>query len=186
MKTKVQNNLVNGIKLDTLQETVNAIQQNPQLGKCNFRAKNKWINGNHNLSMITDFSCGENNIPHVQELELHADEPSMLSGDDEAANPVEYLLHALASCVTTSMVAHAAVRGIHIEELESEVEGDIDLRGYLGLAPGVPKGFTDIRMKFRIKSDVDNLQKLASLAEMSPVYHTILEGANVKIAVEAK
>jgi len=81
------------------------------------------------------------------------------------------------------MVAHAAVRGIHIEELESELEGDIDLRGFLGLADDVPRGFTDIRVKFRVKADVDNMDRLKRLTEYSPVFNTITQGANVDIQV---
>ena len=98
----------------------------------------------------------------------------------------EVVLNALAACVTTSIVAHAAVRGIHIEELESELEGDIDLRGFLGLATDVPKGFTNIRVKFKVKTDAENLKRLKSLSEFSPVYNTITRGAKVDITVEPK
>ncbi|MBN1490631.1 MAG: OsmC family protein, partial [Phycisphaerae bacterium] len=118
--------------------------------------------------------------------ELHADEPPMLAGGDVGANPVEHLLNALAACVTTGIVAHAAVRGIHIEELESELEGDIDLRGFLGLANDVPKGYTNIRVKFRVKTDPANLPKLKRLAEFSPVYNTLTGGTHVDIEIEPK
>jgi len=99
---------------------------------------------------------------------------------------VEHLLNALAACVTTSMVAHAAVRGIHIDELESELEGDIDLRGFLGLSSNVPKGFTEIRVKFKVKADMDNLEHLKRLAAYSPVFNTITQGANVDIQMASK
>jgi uncharacterized OsmC-like protein len=99
---------------------------------------------------------------------------------------VEHLLNALAGCVTTSMVAHAAVRGIHIDALESELEGDIDLRGFLGLADDVPKGFTNIRVKFKVKSDESNMEKLKSLAAFSPVYNTLTHGVKVDIQIEPK
>jgi two-component system response regulator AtoC len=95
---------------------------------------------------------------------MDADEPAILAGGDQGANPVEHLLHALASCLTTSIVAHAAVRGIEIEELESELEGDIDLNGFLGLDAEMPKGFTEIRARFRVKADpkdMDNIKRLA-------------------------
>ncbi len=84
------------------------------------------------------------------------------------------------------MVAHAAVRGIHIEELEAEVEGDIDLRGFLGLADDVPKGFTDIRVNFKVKADVASMERLKRLALYSPVFNTITRGANVDVRVEPK
>lgn len=177
---------VNGIHMETLQETVQAIERDPDLGQCKFRARNTWLGGNHNCSTITGFYGAGQEIAHKQQFELHADEPPILAGGDEGANPVEHLLNALAACLTTSMVAHAAVRGIHIEELESELEGDIDLRGFLGLANDVPKGFTDIRVNFKVKADVDNMDRLKRLTAYSPVFNTITQGANVAIQVEAK
>ncbi len=179
-------NKVNGIDMDALQSTVNAIRQEPELGKCKFRVSNKWIGGNHNCSTITGFYGAKQEIAHKQQFELHADEPTILAGQDQGANPVEHLLNALAACVTTSMVAHAAVRGIHIEEVESELEGDIDLRGFLGLSKDVPKGYTNIRVKFKVKSDVDDMEKLKRLTEFSPVFNTITKGANVDIQIEPK
>lgn len=125
-------------------------------------------------------------IAHKQTFELHADEPPILAGADEGANPVEHLLNVLAACITTSMVAHAAVRGIHIEEVESELEGDIDLRGVLGLAEDVPKGFTDIRVKFRVKADVDNMERLRRLTEYSPVLNTLTHSPRIAVEVMPK
>ncbi len=176
--------MVNGIDLEILQNTVSAVEQNPSLGKCKFRATNKWIGGAHNRSRIDDFYAAGEERNHQQPFELDADEPPMLAGDDQAPNPVEYLLAALAGCVTTSMIAHAAVRGIHIDELESQVEGDIDLRGFLGLDNDVPKGYTNIRIKFRAKGDPENVAKLRRLAEFSPVYNTLTQGVSVDIEVE--
>ncbi|MGD9000822.1 MAG: OsmC family protein [Granulosicoccaceae bacterium] len=184
--TRVHSTTVNGIDLETLQGTVQAIDSDPALGKCRFRASNRWIGGNHNCTIITGFYGAKQEIAHKQTFELHADEPPILAGGDDGANPVEHLLNALASCVTTSMVAHAAVRGIHIEELESELEGDIDLRGFLGLSNDVPKGYTEIRIKFRVKADVDNMERLKRLTTYSPVFNTITQGAKVDIHVEAK
>ena len=119
--TAMQSMMVNGIDLETLQDTVQAIDQEPELGKCRFRASNKWTGGTHNCTTIKGFYGAKQEITHKRTFELHAGEPPILAGGDDGANPVEHLLNALASCVTTSMVAHAAVRGIHIEELESEL-----------------------------------------------------------------
>ena len=185
-QTVTNDGTVNGIHMETLQGTVTAIEQEPDLGQCRFRARNKWLGGNHNCTTITGFYGARQEIAHKRPFELHADEPPILAGGDEGANPVEHLLNALAACVTTSRVAHAAVRGIHIEELESELEGDIDLRGFLGLSSDVPKGFTDIRIKFRVRADIDNMDRLKRLTAYSPVFNTITRGANVDIQVEAK
>jgi len=177
---------INGIHMETLQGTVHAIEQEPDLGQCKFRARNTWLGGNRNCTTITGFYAARQEIAHKQQFELHADEPPILAGNDEGANPVEHLLNALAACVTTSMVAHAAVRGIHIEELESELEGDIDLNGFLGLSDEVPKGFTGIRINFRVKADVDNMERLKRLTAYSPVFNTLTQGVPVDIQVEQK
>ena len=180
----VDDGMVNGIHMETLLGTVNAIEQEPDLGASKFRASNVWLGGNRNRSTITGFYGAKQEIAHKQKFVLDADEPPILAGNDDGANPVEHLLNALAACVTTSMVAHAAVRGIQIQALESELEGDIDLRGFLGLADDVAKGFTDIRIKFKVKADVQNLERLKELTAFSPVLNTITEGATVDIQVE--
>jgi uncharacterized OsmC-like protein len=147
---------------------------------------NKWLNGNHNCSTITDFYGAKQNISHKQQFELHADEPAILAGEDQGPNPVEHLLNALASCLTTALVAHAAVHGIHIDELESEIEGDIDINGYLGLPKEVPRGYKDIRVKMKVKTDVENMERLKRLAQYSPVYNTLINGTKVDLQVEPK
>lgn len=182
---EVEDGMVNGIHMETLLGTVNAIEQEPELGASKFRASNVWLGGNRNQSTITGFYGAKQEIAHKQKFVLDADEPPILAGNDDGANPVEHLLNALAACVTTSMVAHAAVRGIRIEALESELEGDIDLRGFLGLADDVAKGFTDIRIRFKVKADVRNLERLKRLTAFSPVLNTITKGATVDIQVEA-
>jgi uncharacterized OsmC-like protein len=184
-QTPDNDGIVNGIHMETLQGTVHAIEQEPDLGKCKFRARNQWLGGNHNCTTITGFYGARQEIPHKQSFQLHADEPPILAGGDDGANPVEHLLNALAACVTTSMVAHAAVRGIHIEALESELEGDIDLRGFLGLSDEVPKGFTEIRVRFKVKADVDNMERLKRLTGYSPVFNTLTQGTKVDIQVES-
>ena len=176
-------NRVNGVDIDTLGATVRAIRDDPEMGACRFRASNTWMDGNHNRSTVTGFYGAKQEMAHKQTFTMDADEPAILAGSDEGANPVEHLLHALASCLTTSMVAHAAVRGIEIEALESELEGDIDLRGFLGLDNRCPKGFTEIRATFRARGNPDDVEKLRELANFSPVFNTLTEGAAVKVDV---
>ncbi len=178
--------VVNGVELETLMGTVKAIQADPELGVCHFRATNQWLNGNHNRSTVTGFYGAKQEMQHKQTFTMDADEPAILAGDDNGANPVEHLLHALASCLTTSMVAHAAVRGIAIEEMESEFEGDIDLNGFLGLDANVPKGYTAIRAKFRVKADPKDMDQIRELAKFSPVYNTLTNGTPVDVQVAMK
>ena len=177
---------LNGVDLDTLMGTVNAVQADPALGISKFRASNTWLSANHNRSTVTGFYAAKQEIAHAQTFTMDADEPAILAGGDQGANPVEYLLHALASCLTTSIVAHAAVRGIEIEELESELEGDIDLNGFLGLDAEMPKGFTEIRVRFRVKADPKDMDNIKQLAMFSPVFNTITKSARVDVDVVMK
>jgi len=177
---------LNGVDLDTLMGTVNAVQADPALGISKFRASNTWLSANHNRSTVTGFYAAKQEIAHAQTFTMDADEPAILAGGDQGANPVEHLLHALASCLTTSIVAHAAVRGIEIEELESELEGDIDLNGFLGLDAEMPKGFTEIRVRFRVKADPKDMDNIKRLTMFSPVFNTITKSARVDVDVVMK
>lgn len=183
--TEIPRTIVNGVNTDTLLTTVNAIKNDPELGACHFRARNKWLSGSHNRSTVSGFFGAKQEIAHQQTFKMDADEPAILAGNDQGANPVEHLLHALASCLTTSMVAHAAVRGIEVEELESQLEGDIDLRGFLGLDTTVPKGYTAIRVTFRAKASPESLAKLHELAQFSPVFNTLTQGTHVDLKIES-
>ncbi len=184
MPTVKSTHSVNGVDLDILKKTVEAIKNDPDLGSCRFRVRNRWLGANQNCTTISGFYGAKQEMTHKQTFELYADEPPILAGSDDGPNPVEHLLNALAGCVTTSIIAHAAVRGIEIKSLESEIEGDIDLRGFLGLDPSVPKGYTNIRMKYHVNTDPENLAKLRNLAEFSPVYNTVTNGAAVDISIE--
>ena len=175
---------VNGVEIEALMDTVKAIQAEPELGACRFRATNQWLDGNHNRSTVTGFYGAKQEIAHKQTFTMDADEPAILAGQDEGANPVEHLLHALASCLTTSMVAHAAVRGIAIEAIESEFEGDIDLNGFLGLDADVPRGYTAIRARFRVKAEPEDMDTIRELANFSPVFNTLVSGTEVDVSVE--
>ena len=179
-------NEINGVDLDVLKATISNIQKDPELAKCKFHIKNKWINGTHNRSLVNSFFGAKQEIEHEETFELDSDEPLILAGHDQSPNPVEHLLNALAACVTTGMAAHAAVRGIEIDEIESELEGDIDIQGFLGLSNDVPRELTDIRIKLKVKADPKNIKKLRELAEFSPIYNTLLKGVNVDLQVEPK
>lgn len=182
--TPVARTIVNGVDVDTLMSTVQAIAADGGLGACHFRACNAWLDGSHNRSTVKGFYGARQEIAHTQTFTMDADEPAILAGADRGANPVEHLLHALASCLTTSMVAHAAVRGIRIHALESELEGDIDLRGFLGLAADVPKGYTAIRARFRVDAAPEDLPRIRELAAFSPVFNTLVQGVDVDVQVQ--
>ena len=178
--------IVNGVDLEVLGGTIGAVQTEPELGVCRFRARNHWVDGARNQSRVSGFYGAGQEIAHRQAFTMVADEPPILAGNDDGANPVEYLLHALASCLTTTMVAHAAVRGIRIRALESEFEGDLDLNGFFGLNPDTPKGYTGIRAKFRIDAADGDIAALRELAQFSPVFNTLEQGVKVDVRVERK
>ena len=186
----MQSNLttaVNGVDLTRLTETIEAVKAAPELASFKFRIQNRWIDCGQNRSEVQQFSAGGKETQHKTDLTLEADEPDVLLGSDRGANPVEHLLHALASCITTSMVYHAAARGIAVEEVESSLEGDLDLRGFLGIAPKVRKGYQQIRLKLRIKADVTDqeLRDLASLGpKFSPVFDSIINGVPISVSSE--
>jgi uncharacterized OsmC-like protein len=117
---------------------------------------------------------------------LDADEPPILAGEDKGPNPVEHLLNALAACLTTTLVYHAAIRGIEIEELESEVEGDLDLQGFFGLSSDVRRGYENIRVNFKIKTDAENIERLKALSKLSPVFDVTTKGTNVAVSIQCK
>lgn len=173
----------NGVNLDALKETLGVLRDKPSLANFKFRATNRWESGGFNRSTISGTYGLERELTHAQPFTLDADEPQVLLGTDRGAGPVEHLLHALASCLTTSMVYHAASRRIEIESLESKLEGDIDLRGFLGLAADVPKGYTAIRVVFRVKSS-GTPEQLMTCAAFSPVYSTISAAVPVDVRIE--
>ena len=174
----------NGVDVTGLFETIDAVKSDPALASFQFRARNDWLAGGHNRSTIRAFygCCTEDNS-RTDAFTLDADEPPLLLGGDHGANPVEYILHALAACLTTSMVYHAAARGIEIEAIDSSLEGDLDLRGFLGLSNEVRKGYHDIRVCMRVKSRAtpDELRELTSF---SPVYDVVSKSVPVKVVVE--
>ena len=179
-----EDKILNGVNVTTLENVANDIKENPELAKCKFRLKNKWINGGYNHSTVGDFYAANQENSHLNTFELDADEPLILVGTDTGANPVEHLLNALSACLTTSLVYHAALRGIQIDELESELEGDLDVRGFMGLSDEVRKGYENIRVNFKVKTDAENLKRLKALSRLSPVYDVTSNGTNVDVQIE--
>jgi len=185
-QTKLQQpGFLNGLNMDQLIQTVDAVKQDPSLGHFEFRAKNQWINGGENRSTIKDFyGAGVEDESRDKPFVFTNGEPPILLGNNEGANPVEFLLHALAGCVTTTTVLHAAARGIQIQELFTELEGTIDVQGLLALDDSVPVGYEQIRIKMHIKADCsdEELDELLSFAkDHSPVCNTICRPVPVTV-----
>jgi uncharacterized OsmC-like protein len=173
----------NGVNVTGLGATIEAIRQQPELAQFKFRARNQWDTGPHNVATVDDFYGTCQQMEHKQPFTMHADEPAVLLGEDRGANPVEYVLAGLSGCMTTTLAYHSAGRGLNIESIESEFEGDIDLQGLLDLDPNVRPGYREIRVKFRVKGDPDEAT-IQELLRKSPVYDTLANPVKIKIEVE--
>jgi uncharacterized OsmC-like protein len=175
--------VINGVDVDRLEATIQTVQKSPSLATCQFRAANHWIDGGHNRSTIHSFyGAGQEDTLRTKPFVLEADEPPVLLGKDLGANPVEYVLHALAACLTTSLVYHAAARGIRIESVESRLEGDLDLQGFLGLSDTIRRGYKEIRVNFTIQSDA-SAEQLQELTTFSPVHDIVSNPVPVSISI---
>ena len=176
--------LVNGIEVDKVMSIINNINTDANNGKWRFRSTNQWTGATRNQSVFKDyFANNGETFTHPNPFVVVADEPVLIGGTSEAANPVEYLLHALTSCLVTSLVAHAAVRGITVEDIRTSTEGDIDVRGFLGISDDVRKGYQSIRINMRVKSEA-TAEQLKELALFSPVYDTVSNSLPVDLVIE--
>ncbi len=184
---KEKQRFVNGVNVDALFGTIDAIKATPVIAEFKFRANNKWVNGGHNHTTIKDFYGAQKVHSHEKPFELDADEPPLLLGEDIGPNPVEYALKALAACVTTALVYHAAAKGIEIRGVESRLEGDLDLRGFLGISDKVPVGYEKIRMYFKIDADISDEEKEGLIRmgqKYSPVFNTISNATPVSAQLD--
>ena len=180
-----QNTFINGLDVSQMNETVAAIRNKPQLARFQWRARNKWVDGGENRSVIKDFyGAGQEDVSREAPFEFVNGEPPVLLGKNEGANPVEFLLHALAGCVTTTFVLHAAARGIQIDSISTTLEGDMDLQGLLDLDDAVSPGYENIRIKMDIKADCND-KELDDLLEYSrlhsPVCQTVCRPVDVTV-----
>ena len=158
---------LNGVDVATLFATLDAVKEQNDIAKFRFRAQNTWQTGTHSRSTISGFYGAGQELQHKHETVLDADHPAVLTGADNAPTPVEYLLHALAACLTAGIGNIAAARGVALHKVSSTVEGDIDLLGILGLSDGsVRNGYQDMRITFHIEGDADD-ETLRGIVEQS-------------------
>lgn len=175
--------IVNGVDVAKLGETIEAIKADPAIATFQFRVANAWVDGGLNRSHVEGFFGAKEEMRHETAFDFDNDEPAILLSGDKAPNPVEYVLHALAGCLTTTLVYHAAARGIAVRGVSTRFEGDLDLRGFLGLRNDVRRGFSTIRVAFEIDADLDDAGKrdLIDMAQMySPVFDIVTRGVPVQ------
>ena len=185
--TTIQDAIRNGVDTGTLYATLDLLEQQPELGRFQFRATNRWIDGAHNRSTIKGFyAAGGEDASRDEAFELDAGEPAILLGTDTGPNPAEYLLHALAACLTTSIVYVAAARKVRLTSVESTLTGDMDVRGALGVDEEPRNGFEQIRVAFRVSGDApaEKLREVVERAKArSAVYDMVTNGVPVDVDV---
>jgi uncharacterized OsmC-like protein len=185
--TTLENPIRNGVDTATLFATLDAVKGNPDIAKFQFRATNRWISGTHNQSTIHGFYGAMQEMTHQQPFTYNADHPAVLVGQDNGPTPVEFVLHALAACLTSGLANIAAARGVNLTEVESTVEGDIDLLGIFGLSDDVRNGYQGIKVSFKLRGD--DPEKLRNVVEQSrkrsAVYDVVTNGVPVVIEVDA-
>ena len=183
----VTDKIRNGVDTEVLFGTLDAIKAQPSLGRFQFRARNRWIDGAHNRTTINDFyAANQEDTSRAEAFAIDAGEPAILLGTDTGPNPAESLLHALAACLTTSLVYVAAARGVRLTEVESTLEGDMDVRGALGLYDDYRNGFERIRVTFRVDGDApdEKLREVVDRAQKrSAVFDMVTNGVPVAVEV---
>jgi uncharacterized OsmC-like protein len=168
--------------------TINAIKDNPGLAQFEFRAKTEWVDGGHSRTRIQGFyGAGQEDTSRAQPFILEGDEPPVLLGGNAGPNAVEAVLHALASCLSVGFIYNAAAQGIKVESLDFDLEGDLDLRAFLGLSQEVRPGYQGIRVNYRVKCDAprDKVEALCEYVQRtSPVLDIIANPVPVKITLK--
>ena len=176
----------NGVDTAKLFATLDAVKAAPEAARFRFSVDNRWISGTHNQNRISTFYGVGAEQQRPATFTVEADHPEVLVGGDAAPTPAELLLAALASCLTSGLGNIAAVRKINLESVESRVEGDIDLRGILGLSDEVRNGFEQIRVSFRVRGDAspEELRRLVEQAvARSAVYDVLTRGVAINVDV---
>jgi uncharacterized OsmC-like protein len=177
---------LNGVDTETLFATIGAVRQQPELARFQFRTTTEYVSGTHNRTTFGGFSGAGGEHEHRQTYTADADHPAVLVGQDNAPTPAEHLLQALGACLTSGLANIAAARGIELGEVTARVEGDIDLRGILGIDDEVRNGFENIRVTFHVSGDAE-AEKLARLVEQararSAVFDVLTHGVPVSVDV---
>ncbi|MGD9998238.1 MAG: OsmC family protein [Ilumatobacteraceae bacterium] len=178
----------NGVDTATLFATLDAVKGTPDIAKFRFRAANTWVSGTHSQSTIHGFYGAMQEMEHASAHTYDADHPAVLVGNDNGPTPVEFLLHALAACLTSGIANIAAARKVNLTRVQSVVEGDIDLLGILGLSSDVRNGYQGIKVSFQIEGD--DPAKLREVVEQSTarsaVFDVLTNGVPVSIEVDAR
>jgi uncharacterized OsmC-like protein len=179
----------NGVNVPVLFATLDAVRGQKELARFQFRATSSWISGTHSKSTISSFYGAGQEHSHQKDFVFDGDHPAVLVGNDNGPTPVELLLVALAGCITAGIGNIAAARGIDLAEVESSVEGNIDLLGIFDMDKSVRNGYQDVKVQFRIKGNAskEELEGLVSRSvARSAVYDVMTNGIPVEVETIAE
>lgn len=179
----------NGVDTAALFATLDAVKQAPEAAKAQFRARNEWVTATHSRSSINDFFVVGAEQSRETTFVFDADHPAVLVGGDNGPTPVEFVLHALASCLTAGLANIAAARKVTLTEVRSTVTGDIDLTGILGLNPDARNGYEAVNVRFSVKGEAPEtvLREIVEQSRArSAVYDIMANGVPVTIDVDVE
>lgn len=180
----IMNTTINGFDVHALRETIQTIDNSPELGEASFRSVSEWQEDRRVLSSIRTFTAAGADHDRPDAHELSTDLPTALLGTDRGPSPLELALTALTSCVTTTIVAHASARGIELDALRVQAVGNLDLRGFLDLSKDVRKGYRRLRLEVSIRGGLEQMELeefVNSAVRFSPVLDLFQNGAAVEI-----
>ena len=178
--------LVNGIDTRRVTDLAAKISQNEDYGQFKFRANNQWLDGSRSRTAIQGFYAGEKeDSSRTDALTVDADQPAFLAGRNTAPNAVEHYLHSLSSCLNTTLVYHASVQGIPLDEVDVSAEGDMNARGFFGISDDVKRGYKGIRVNMKVKSSAD-VETLTKLAMHSPVFEMVSKAVPVDFTLTTR
>lgn len=180
---------LNGVNVNQLVDTIDAVKDNPNLGYFKFKAETEWLGGGHSRTEFQEFyGAGQEDDSRDQPLILEGDEPPVLLGENAGPNAVETVLHALSSCLAVGFAYNAAAKGIKVDDLKFRLGGEFDLRAFLGLSEEVRPGYNNIHVSYQVKSDAprEQLEALCDyVQETSPVLDMIRNPVPVTVELEA-
>lgn len=180
-------NRINGIDTSQLFETIEAVKADPSKASCAFFASTRWKHGAVSECAISKYTLGGEEIP--QRYSMTLDEPSALLGTDSAPNPQMVLFAAINACVLNTFIVNAAVRGIHVESFEMDIEGELDLRGFLGIDPETNPGYDELSIVCRVRADAPRAELEACLeagTRYSPNFQSLARPVDVKYRLEVQ
>jgi uncharacterized OsmC-like protein len=180
---------LNGVDVNQLMGTIDAIKSNPTMADFKFSANTTWVKGGHCHTKIQSFT-GANSVDKSRDepFVLDGDEPPVLLGENNGPNAVEALLHALGSCLCVGIVYNAAARSINIKSLSFDIEGDLNLHAFLGLSESIRPGYSGIKVKINVDADAsrDKIEELCRYVEnTSPILDCIRNPVPISISIDS-